>query len=535
MRYLKLSLLLVAFTALLIPASVQAQEQDVQSQAIKFGRVLRLVQTFYVDTTNLQSLTEDAIRKVLSDLDPHSVYISAKEVEEMNEPLQGNFEGIGISFNIHQDTLMVLTTIPGGPSEKVGLRPGDRIVTVDGKNVAGIGLTNQDVFDMLRGDKGTKVNLQIKRKGEKNLLDFTIVRDKIPIHSLDAAYMLNKHIAYVKLNRFAATTPDEFLEAMDKLKNNNKVDGLVLDLRGNGGGYLRAAIELADQFLPDHRLVVYTKGIHSPKREYFATGSGDFEDGKVVILVDEGSASASEIVTGAVQDWDRGVVIGRRTFGKGLVQQPFMLSDGSMIRLTTAHYYTPSGRNIQKPYSKGIKEYRNDYLERFEHGEFFSRDSINLPDSLMTHTLVTKRKVYGGGGIMPDIFVPMDTSVNYRYYNELVRKNVLFPFVVGYMDKNRGELLKQYKTFDAFNKGYTISDAMYQKLVAKGDEEEIKPGKENPEVSENLLKQQIRALIARDLYDNGTYFQIMDEDDKAIKKAVQVLSDSKLYDKYLGR
>ncbi|GET21278.1 S41 family peptidase [Prolixibacter denitrificans] len=535
MRYLKLSLLLFVFTALLVPSPVQAQENDVQSQAIKFGRVLRLIQTFYVDTTNLKSLTEDAIRKVLSDLDPHSVYISAKEVEEMNEPLQGNFEGIGISFNIHQDTLMVLTTIPGGPSEKVGLRPGDRIVTVDGKNIAGIGLTNQNVFDMLRGDKGTKVNLQIKRKGEKNLLDFTIVRDKIPIHSLDAAYMLDKNIAYVKLNRFAATTPDEFLKAMDNLQNKNKVEGLVLDLRGNGGGYLRAAIDLADQFLPNHRLVVYTKGIHSPKREYFATGSGDFENGKVVILVDEGSASASEIVTGAIQDWDRGVVIGRRTFGKGLVQQPFMLSDGSMIRLTTAHYYTPSGRNIQKPYSKGIKEYRNDYLERFEHGEFFSRDSINLPDSLLTHTLVTKRKVYGGGGIMPDIFVPMDTSVNYRYYNELVRKNVLFPFVVGYMDKNRGELLKQYKTFDAFNKDYAVSDAMYQKLVAKGDEEGIKPEKENPEVSENLLKQQIKALIARDLYDNGTYFQIMNEDDKAIKKAIEVLSDSKLYDKYLGR
>ncbi|HOI50339.1 MAG TPA: S41 family peptidase, partial [Prolixibacteraceae bacterium] len=328
---------------LLLSGILPAVSQGVQENTLKYGRLLRLVESYYVDTTSLNKLTEKAIVSVLQELDPHSVYIPKEEVEEMNEPLQGNFEGIGISFNVFQDTLLVTTTIPGGPSEKVGLLAGDRIIFIDGKKIAGIGLKNNDVFSMLRGAKGTRVSLQVSRKNQPDLLDFTIIRDKIPIYSLDASYMIDKETGYIKLNRFSATTVDEFKEALAQLKRQN-LRNLILDLRGNGGGYLKAAIDLADEFLPDKKLVVYTQGVNNPKKEYTATARGDFEQGKLVVLVNEGSASASEIVAGAVQDWDRGIIIGRRSFGKGLVQQPFFLTDGSMVRLTTAHYFTPSGR-----------------------------------------------------------------------------------------------------------------------------------------------------------------------------------------------
>ena len=356
------------FLSLLGVGQLSLSAQDIQSQAIKFGRVLNLIDNFYVDTANVNKLTEHAISEVLSSLDPHSVYISKDEVAEMNQPLEGNFEGIGISFNIYQDTLMVMTTIPGGPSELVGLRPGDRIVKVNEKNIVGIKLKNQDVFKLLRGDKGTKVNLVIIRKGEKAPLEFTIIRDKIPIFSLDAAFLLNKETAYIKLNKFAATTIAEYKDALKSLNAKSKIKNLVLDLRGNGGGFLGAAYDLANQFLDEKKLIVYTEGTHSPRRDYISATRGDFIQGNLILLIDEGSASASEIVSGAIQDWDRGVLIGRRSFGKGLVQQPFPLNDGSIIRLTTAHYYTPGGRNIQKPYKDDIKNYRNDYITRLEIG-----------------------------------------------------------------------------------------------------------------------------------------------------------------------
>ena len=509
--------------------------QDIQGQAIKFGRVLNLIESFYVDTANVSKLTENAITEMLSTLDPHSIYISKDEVAEMNQPLEGNFEGIGISFNVFKDTLMVMTTIPGGPSERVGLRPGDRIVKVDNKNIVNIGLKTADVFKLLRGNKGTVVNLSILRKGESSLLDFTIIRDKIPILSLDAAFLLNKETAYIKLNKFSATTMDEYKAAMTTLSTTAKVKNLILDLRGNGGGFLGAAYELANQFLEERKLIVYTEGTHSPRKDYYSTTRGDFIQGNLIILIDEGSASASEIVSGAIQDWDRGVIIGRRSYGKGLVQQPFLLNDGSMIRLTTAHYYTPAGRNIQKPYKNDIKNYKNEYLKRFENGEMFSKDSISFPDSLMIQTLGTKRKVYGGGGIMPDIFIPMDTSMYYKYFNNLVRKNVLFPFVVGFIDKTRDQLKTKYKTIDSFKNDFHVTDATFDDLIKAGEKEGINKDEESLKISGVIIERQIKALLARDLYDTGDYYKIMIEEDKEVKKALEILSDQKGFNHYLNK
>jgi carboxyl-terminal processing protease len=521
------------FILFILSGFLTASGQDVQKQSIKFDRTLRLLENFYTDSVDLNIVTEKAIVEILSNLDPHSVYISKEEVEKMNEPLKGNFEGVGISFNIYQDTLIVLTTIQGGPSEKVGLRAGDRIVRVDGKDIAGIGLKNQDVFDLLRGKKGTRVDLNIKRKGEGEILEFTIIRDKIPIYSLDASYMLDKETAYVKLNRFSATTTDEFVEAVENLKSKNEVKNIILDLRGNGGGMLNAAIEISNYFLSSGQLVVYTEGLHSLKTEYKATSNGEFSDGKLAVLIDERSASASEIISGAIQDWDRGIVVGRRSFGKGLVQRQFMLTDGSMIRLTTAHYYTPAGRNIQKPYGNGVKDYRGDYVSRLKKGEYFNQDSITLPDSLKVKTLRTGRNVYGGGGIMPDIFVPMDTSVHDSYFNTLIRKNVLFPFVIGHIDRNRDEILKDYKKFDDFKDKYEVSDEIIEQLVEEGEKADVPKDERGLKFAGDLIKKQIRARISSDLYGRNTFFRILYEDDDEINKALEIFSDDDLYRKYL--
>ncbi len=512
----------------------ELKAQDVQNSTMKYGRLLRLVDSYYVDTTNVDVLTEKAIVEVLRSLDPHSVYISKEEVEKTNEPLQGNFEGVGISFNVYRDTLMVVTTIPGGPSEKVGLRAGDRIVQVDSKNIAGVGLKNSQVFDYLKGKKGTKVELKVKRKGEPGLLDFTIIRDKIPINSLDASYMLNDNTGYIKLNKFATTTGAEFLEAIKALKASSKLNSLVLDLRGNGGGFLNAAIELADQFLTAYKLVVYTQGMHSEKKEYASTALGELEQGKLVLLIDEGSASASEIVAGAIQDWDRGVLIGRRSFGKGLVQQPFPLTDGSMIRLTTAHYYTPSGRCIQKPYTEGVDEYQKDYIKRIEKGELFSKDSIVENKKLKFATKVSNRIVYGGGGIMPDIFIPLDTSKYYRYYNTLSRKNVIYTGVLDIMDTHRDEFKQKYPNFMTYTARFDVTDEMIEKILATGEKEGVKREEKSVEFARPLLKKQMKALIARDLFSISNYFQIMNQDDEAIKKAMEVLSKKGNYEKILS-
>jgi len=553
---------------LIFSGGAELKAQDVQGNTLKFGRLLRLIDSYYVDSTKVNDLTEKAIVEVLRNLDPHSVYISKEEVEKMNEPLQGNFEGVGISFNVFHDTLMVVTTISGGPSEKVGLRAGDRIVEVDTKNIAGIGLKNTDVYDLLRGKKGTRVDLKIKRKGEFNFLDFTVIRDKIPINSLDASYMLTPNTGYIKLNKFSATTSTEFFDAIKALKENDKMNSLVLDLRGNGGGYLTAAIELADQFLTAYKLVVYTEGLHAEKKEYSATPLGELEQGKLILLIDEGSASASEIVAGAIQDWDRGVLIGRRSFGKGLVQQPFPLTDGSMIRLTTAHYYTPSGRCIQKPYDNGVDEYQKDYMHRIENGELFSKDSIVQNKAEKFLTKVSKRTVYGGGGVMPDIFIPLDTSKYYAYYNNLLRKNVVYTSVLDIMDENRDKFKAMYPDFKSYSEKFQVSDDMVEKIMKAGDtadtsevvvkkiisrvdgapvkalkddqsESQIKkvsnkPDQKSIEFARPLLKKQVKALIARDLFSISHYFQIMNEEDETIKKAVEVISQKGTYEKILS-
>lgn len=558
--------------AMIFAGSSELRAQDVQGNTLKFGRLLRLIDSYYVDSTKMDDLTEKAIVEVLHNLDPHSVYISKEEVEKMNEPLQGNFEGVGISFNVFRDTLLVVTTVSGGPSEKVGLRAGDRIVEVDSKNIAGIGLKNTDVYDLLRGKKGTKVDLKIKRKGEPELLDFTVIRDKIPINSLDASYMINENTGYIKLNKFSATTTSEFFDAIKTLKEGSKLNNLILDLRGNGGGYLTAAIELADQFLTAYKLVVYTEGLHAEKKEYNATPLGEFEQGKLILLIDEGSASASEIVAGAIEDWDRGVLIGRRSFGKGLVQQPFPLTDGSMIRLTTAHYYTPSGRCIQKPYADGVDAYQKDYMNRIENGELFSKDSVVQNKTEKYETKVSKRTVYGGGGIMPDLFIPLDTSKYYAYYNNLLRKNVVYSGVLDIMDKNRNEFKQKYSDFDTYSKKFEVTDEMVDKIIAAGDKadtteitvkkinkpldgnpvrvlkeekkdsqiegklknESSKPDQKSIDFARPLLKKQMKALIARDLFSVSHYFQIMNEDDEAIRKAIEVFNKKGAYEKILS-
>ncbi len=518
--------------AILTFQAASAQE-DVQINALKFGRLLRLIDSYYVDSANVEKLTEKAVVSMLQELDPHSVYISKEEVAKMNEELKGNFEGIGISFNIFKDTLLVITTIPGGPSEKVGLMAGDRIVVVDGKNVAGIGLTNDDVFEMLKGPKGTRVSLQIVRKNEPELLDFVIIRDKIPIFSLDASYMFDDETGYIKLNKFSATTLDEFKDAISELKSKN-LKNLILDLRSNGGGYLNAATGLSDEFLDNRKMIVYTEGLHNRKREYKASSEGSFEEGNLIVLINEGSASASEIVSGAVQDWDRGIILGRRSFGKGLVQQPYWLNDGSMVRLTTAHYYTPSGRCIQKSYEDGVDTYQSDYIQRMSNGELFNPDSIEFDESLKYKTLFNGRTVYGGGGIMPDIFIPMDTSRYYQYYNKLRRNNIVNTFALEYVDKNRENLKKKFSGFEKFNRSFEVTDQMISDMIRKGEEQNIEKDQESIMFTKPQMKKELKALIARDLFTRNEFYQIINTDDDALLKALEILKDQNEYNARLA-
>lgn len=512
----------------IIPAANIYAQEAVQKNQMKFGRLLRLIDGFYVDSANVDELTEKAIVHMLSELDPHSVYISKEEVDKMNEPLVGNFEGIGISFNIFKDTLLITTIIPGGPSEKVGLRAGDRILQVDGKNIAGTGMKNSDVVNLIRGEKGTTVAITVLRRNAGELLDFSIVRDKIPIHSLDASFMLDNETGYIRLNKFSATTTDEFTAAMNDLKGQN-LKNLILDLRGNGGGYLKTAVEIADQFLENNRVIVYTEGLHDSKKEYKASAKGIFKNGNLIVLVDEASASASEIVSGAVQDWDRGLIIGRRSFGKGLVQKPYFLTDGSMVRLTTAHYYTPSGRNIQKPYDNGVESYKRDYLDRLSTGQLFSADSITLADSLKFKTLVNGRNVYAGGGVMPDIFIPMDTSVHYQYFNRLRRNNIVYNYVLDYVDHHRSDIKQQYPVFSKFDENFQVSNEMIEEIVAQGEEEGIKKDEKSLSFTLNTIKREIKALIVRDVYTSNDFYKIFYRDDEAILKAMEVLKNNEAY------
>ncbi|HKL09384.1 MAG TPA: S41 family peptidase [Bacteroidales bacterium] len=515
---------LIYITLFLFVLPAQLLSQGLPEDIFKFSRALGYISSLYVDSVDTEELVENAIVNVLKELDPHSVYIPADEVKEMNEPLEGNFEGIGIQFNILEDTIYVISPISGGPSEKVGIRAGDRIVEIDGENVAGVKISTTGVRDRLLGEKGTKVKVGIKRKGVREILYFTIVRDKIPIYSVDAAYLVEDEIAYIKINRFAMTTVDEFKEKITSLKEKG-ANSIILDLRGNGGGYLDKAIELADQFLEEDKLIVYTKGLKVPKMENYSTENGIFKDGKVVILIDEGSASASEIVAGAIQDWDKGIIVGRRSFGKGLVQKPIYLPDGSMIRLTVARYYTPTGRLIQKPYESGTEEYAKELLTRYEHGEFVNQDSIDFPDSLKYFTLNKKRVVYGGGGIMPDFFVSLDTTSVTDYYSRMVRQGVLNSFVLEYIDNNRKKLKSSYTDFESFKNEFEVGEKILKELRAYGEKNKIDITGEEYEKSKENFSLIIKGLIARDLWDMSEYYQIVNTRNNGFNKAVEIIKD----------
>ncbi len=524
MKYIHKSILLfcLIFSFSATKAQIGGAEQEAGIQ--KFNTLLNIINYAYVDTVNNTAMVDDAIVAVLKSLDPHSVYIPKEELQEMNEPLEGNFEGVGIQFNILNDTITVVSPISGGPSEKLGIQSGDKIVNIDGELVAGTKISNSGVADRLRGKKGTIVNVEIKRYGERKLLSYDIERDKIPIYSLDASYMATPAIGYIKINRFARNTMDEFHTALVDLKSKGMQD-MILDLRGNGGGYLQTAFNLADEFLGDNKMIVYTQGVKQPRDEYKATAKGGFETGKLVVLIDEGSASASEIVSGAIQDWDRGLIIGRRSFGKGLVQKPFPLPDGSQIRLTTARYYTPTGRSIQKSYEDGKDAYYKDIVNRYKHGELFHADSIKFPDSLKFYT-PNHRAVYGGGGIMPDLFVPVDTSMGSGYNTDLIRKGAYNQFVLNYLDKNRKKLLKTYPTYSDFNNSFKVDSTLLEQLYVYATEsKKIERNEADIETSQVLIQLQLKALIARNLFDTSEYFQTINALNESYQEAIKILQD----------
>lgn len=499
-------------------------QQIDQVQMKKLETAMGYIQLAYVDSVDTEKLTEDAIIAVLKQLDPHSVYISKKDVERMNEPLKGNFDGIGVRFNILHDTITVISSITGGPAQKLGIRAGDKIVEIEGEGVAGVGYTNQDVFDNLRGDRGSIVHISILRSGDTEYITYEITRDKIPIYSMDAAYMADPKTGYIKLNRFAAQSMDEVGQALDSLRGLG-MENLILDLRQNGGGYLRTAIALADNFLTEGKLIVYTQGRSYPKETYNATDQGIFTKGKLVILIDEGSASASEILSGAIQDWDRGLIIGRRSFGKGLVQNAFTLNDKSVIRLTISRYYTPSGRSIQRDYSNGKEDYYDDINKRFSHGELMHMDSIHFPDSLRYKTLNLKRNVYGGGGIMPDIFIPLDTTETSSFFGQLVRKSILYTYALDYIDLHRSDLRKTYATFEDFDTNFIVPTEIITEMTKIAEEKGVTSNIEEIKRSTHLINLNFKALIATNLWTTTEFHRVINTNDSAFNKAIEVMYD----------
>lgn len=518
LRYLLMSGLCLCGTLL-----VSAQNKILNSPARKLQLAEFAIANLYVDDVDEDKLVEDAIINMLEELDPHSTYSDAEEVKKLNEPLVGNFDGIGVQFNMATDTLFIIQPVSGGPSEKVGILAGDRIIEVNDTVIAGVKMSTEEIMRRLRGPKGTKVNLKIMRRGVSGLLPFTVKRDKIPVYSLDASYMMNKTTGYIRISRFAATTAEEFEKALHDLQKKG-MRNLILDLQGNGGGYLNAAIEIANHMLQKGELIVYTEGKRNPRTEFNARGNGDFRDGKLVVLVDEFSASASEIVTGAIQDWDRGTVVGRRTFGKGLVQRPIDLPDGSMIRLTVARYYTPSGRCIQKPY-ESIEQYNKDLIERYNRGEMLSADSIHFPDSLKAKTLKLGRTVYGGGGIMPDYFVPIDTTYYTDYYLALRDKGAIVQENLKLIDAHRSEWKEKYKTFERFNKRFEVSDEMLEDLISLGKTLGAEFKEDEYKTALPLIKIQLKALIARDLWDMNEYFQVINSINNTVQKGLELIEN----------
>ncbi|MCK9218938.1 MAG: S41 family peptidase [Bacteroidales bacterium] len=486
----------------------------------KLREVIRFVQKNYVDTISYNTLEEKAITGMLEKLDPHSVYITAAEFHEANDPLLGSFEGIGVQFRIESDTVMVVIPVAGGPSEKLGIKAGDRIVKIDGKNVAGIKIATRDVMRKLKGPKGTQVKVAIFRRGAGNLLDFTITRDVIPTYSMDIAYMVKPGIGYIRLNNFSATTANEVHNALENLLKNG-MKKLILDLRDNGGGYLQAAISVADEFLPKGTLVVYTEGSHHEKEVYKATSDGLFEKGELLILVDEGTASASEIVAGAIQDNDRGQILGRRSFGKGLVQDQLDFKDGSGLRLTVARYYSPTGRCIQRSYKDGLESYNNDYIRRFMDGEMEHPDSIKFPDSLKYKTPGGKT-VYGGGGIMPDIYIPMERDSTLRFYNMCINKGLVFQYAFDYTDRNRTSL-QRFHDIDHFDRGFVITPVMYADFIKYAEKKGVKRNGKDLAKSDHYIKTMLKAYIGRNILDNEGFFPILNTIDPTFNKAVNTL------------
>ncbi len=529
---MKRTLLCLLAIFCITPSAVAQRGGD--QDARKLQMALYAISNLYVDPVDEGKMVEDAITGMLEKLDPHSNYMDPEETKELNEPLQGNFDGIGIQFNLLTDTLYVIQVIPGGPSEKVGLQAGDRIIEVNDTLIAGVKMKNTDIQKRLRGPKGTEVRVKVQRDKTPELIEFKITRGKIPVYSIDAAYMADKATGYIKLNRFAASSTEEFQTALKKLQKQG-MKSLILDLQGNGGGYLNIAIDLADEFLDKGKLIVYTEGSKQPREEATSSAGGSFTNGRLVVLVDEASASASEILSGAIQDWDRGVIVGRRTFGKGLVQKPIPLPDGSMIRLTVSRYHTPTGRMIQKPYENGnMEEYQRDLVERYNRGELMSADSIHFPDSLKFHTLETKRVVYGGGGIMPDVFIPVDTTRSTLYHARLVGAGLINRVAMNYIDQHRKEMMKAYPTIERYKQGFTVPEASMDELIALGTADSIAFNAEQYAISKPYMMLQVKALIARDLFDMSEYFQVINEINDSYRKGLAILNDPEAYRKALG-
>ncbi|MBS3805988.1 MAG: S41 family peptidase [Bacteroidales bacterium] len=497
-----------------------SEQTFVYSKPNKINKVTNYIQQNYVDSVSDDRMAESAIPAILKELDPHSVYIPARQLKEVNEPLKGNFDGIGIQFSMQEDTVVVISTISGGPSEMVGIQPGDRIVEVDGKVVAGKDISSNDIVDMLKGKRGTEVKVGIRRQSADEMLYFTITRDEIPLYSVDVSYMINDQTGYIKISRFAKTTHKEFMKALNKLKKNG-AEKMVLDLRDNSGGYLNAATNIADEFLQDEKLIVYTRGQNSPKQEIYASSKGEAQDVEVAVLINEWSASASEILAGALQDNDRGIIVGRRSFGKGLVQEQIVLSDGSAMRLTVARYYTPTGRCIQKPYKEGRKQYYNDLNERFKHGEFFNADSIDFADSLK-YTTPEGDVVYGGGGIMPDFFVPVDTTHNSPLFSKVRNQGTIYNFAFHYADANREQLekLKGHQAIADYLEERDIYNEFLEYAYGQGVVRDI----EGAERSREVINTRVKAYIARNIINNEGFYPIIHDIDRTLQRAGELLA-----------
>lgn len=522
----------------LLPLATQAQGKDKGEFKLTPDRKLlmaeQVIERFYVDSVDAGNMVQDAIVAMLKTLDPHSSYSDPEETKELTTPLEGNFSGIGVQFNMLNDTLFVIQTTSGGPSEKVGILPGDRIVQAGDSVIAGRKLPNSRIIKILRGPKGSEVDLKVLRRGEAQPIVFHVVRDDIPVYSVDAAYMADPTTGYIRVSRFGEETDKEFEAGLEKLRKQG-MKNLIVDLEDNGGGYLQAAHQLASHFLDKGDMVVYTDAPKMGRTVYAVEKPGNFNKGRLVIMANQYSASASEILSGAVQDNDRGLIVGRRTFGKGLVQRPFPFPDGSMIRLTVSRYYTPSGRSIQKPYAPGDEEsYRKDMLHRYEAGEFSSADSIHLPDSLRFETLHNHRPVYGGGGIMPDLFVPIDTTAFTPYYRNLVAKGILNRFCITYVDRNRSQLNREYPDVDAFIAKFSVDSAMIDDIVKLGVADSVKLDSAQLERSRPMIETIVKGIIARDLFDTSAYFRVVNPQLSPVyREALGLINDERRYNRLL--